>query len=220
MAINQFRNRSHRMILGMRQGLLLAILSSFFFIGAGWAQPAEPTFGPRPVINIARIQPFELEQPFKYGWRRDQMTVQSGLLVVFEVDPDLVTPRNEAEPVLYAGTHTVQRLNQGYESGFVIGIIPEQIDLSQEPVWFGAPDLPERIDADKIAGERTLADRAGIEPLTSAEIAGRTLDPVVVSDLTSLLRKQAADLLLEFSPEEKRLADAWRLPVTGQKAKQ
>jgi len=34
--------------------------------------------------------------------------------------------------------------------------------------------------------------------------------------LTTLLREQAADLLLEFSPQEKRLADSWRLPVTGE----
>ena len=170
-------------------------------------------FKPQPVIDIERIQPFRLEQSFKYEWRRDQPDVQSGLLVVFKVDTNLVTPRNALEPVLYAGNQTVQRLNHGHESGFVIGIIPEQIDLSKEPIWFGTPALPERIDAKMIARERTKAERAGILPLKSTDIQSRTQDPVVVSDLTTLLREQAANRLLEFSPQEKQLADSWRLPV-------
>ncbi len=220
MAIYRFRNRSHRLILDMRQGMFVAILSGFFIIGVCQAQPIGSSFEPRPVITIEHIQPFQLEQSFQYKWRRDHPTVRSGLLVVFKVDPDLVMPRNGLEPVLYAGNHTVQRLNHGHESGFVIGIIPEQIDLSQELVWFGTPALPERIDANMIASERTSAERSGIVPLTSADIQNRTQDPVAVSDLTSLLRKQAADLVLEFSPQEKRLADAWRLPTTGQKTQQ
>lgn len=212
----------------MRQGVIVAILSAFFIIsGCQSPQPTTPTpvgtgpsgeassFKPRPVVGIMHIQPFHLEQSFKYDWRRDTPDVRSGLLVVFKVDPDLVTPRNALEPVLYAGNQTVQRLNHGHKSGFVIGIIPVQIDLSQEPIWFGTPDLPERIDAQTIAKERTKAERFGISALASFDIQSRTQDPVVAPDLTTLLREQAADLLLEFSPQEKMLADSWRLPVTG-----
>ena len=214
----RLRNRGHRPILDMRQGVLVAILSGFFIIGG--CKPTEPTtpapdsFKPQSVIDIVRIQPFRLEQSFKYDWRRDHPDVRSGLLVVFKVDPELVTPRNALEPVLYAGNQTVQRLNHGHESGFVIGIIPEQIDLSQEPVWFGTPALPERIDTEMIGKERAKAKRFGISALTSTDIQSRTQDPVIASDLTTLLREQAADLLLEFSPQEKPLADSWRLPVT------
>lgn len=217
MVMNRLRNRSYRLIFDMRQGLYVAILSGFFIIsGCQTTKPTADSFIPQPVIDIVHIQPFRLEQSFKYDWRRDHPDVQSGLLVVFKVDPDLVTPRNALEPVLYAGNQTVQRLNHGHESGFVIGIIPEQIDLSKEPIWFGTPALPERIDAKMIARERTKAERSGILPLTSADIESVTKDPVVAPDLTTLLREQAADLLLEFSPQEKRLADSWRLPVTGE----
>jgi hypothetical protein len=203
----------------MRQGLYVAILSGFFITsGCQSTDPTTPTpdFKPQPVIDIERIQPFRLEKSFKYDWRRDRPDVRSGLLVVFKVDPDLVTPRNALEPVLYAGNQTVQRLNHGHESGFVIGIIPEQIDLSKEPIWFGTPALPERIDAEMIARERTKAERSGISALKSTDIQSRTQDMIVASDLTTLLREQAANLLLEFSPQEKPLADSWRLPVTGQ----
>lgn len=216
MVMKRLRNRSHHPILDMRQGVFVAILSGFFIIsGCKTPAPTPDVFKPQPIIDIEHIQPFRMEKSFKYDWRRDRPDVRSGLLVVFKVDPDLVTPRNALEPVLYAGNQTVQRLNHGHESGFVIGIIPGQIDLSKEPVWFGTPALPERIDAKMIARERTKAKRSGILALKSTDIQSRTQDPVVASDLTTLLREQAANLLLKFSPQEKRLADSWRLPVTA-----
>lgn len=218
MGMKQLRNRSYRLILDMRQGLCVVILSGFFIISGcqsiGPTTPA-PDIKPHPVIDIVRIQPFQLKKSFKYDWMRDRPEVRSGLLVVFKVDPKLVMPKNALEPVLYAGNQTVQRLNHGHESGFVIGIIPEQIDLSKEPVWFGTPALPERINAEMIAKERAKAERLGISALKSTDIQSRTRDMIVASDLTTLLREQAAKLVLEFSPQEKPLADSWRLPVTA-----
>lgn len=198
----------------IRLTLYVALLSCIYIM-SGCQSAGLPGFQPQPVTDIVRIQPFRLEKPFKYDWRSDQPDVYSGLLVVVKVDPNMVRPRNGLEPVLYAGNQTVQRLNHGHESGFVLGIIPEQIDLSKEPIWFGTPALPERIDAKMIAGERAKAKRSGMPSLKSIDIQSRTKNPVTVPDLTTLLREQAADLLLEFSPQEKRLADSWRLPVTG-----
>lgn len=228
MAMNGLQNRSYCPIWEMKHVICVAILScSLITSGCETTTPTKPTisnpetaeasdFKPQPVIDVVRIQPFRLRQSFQYDWRRERPDVQSGLLVVFKVDPDLVMPRNMLEPVLYAGNQTVQRLNHGNESGFVIGIIPEQIDLSQEPIWFGTPALPERIDSEMIAAERTRAERLGISALESVDIQTRTRDPIIVPDLTTLLREQAAEFLLEFSPQEKRLADAWRLPATNQ----
>lgn len=225
MAMNEFRNRGYCLIRVIKHVMGIAILAcSVVISGCETTSPATPgtedteasSFKPQPVIDVVHVQPFQLRQSFQNDWRLERPEVRSGLLVVFKVDPELVTPRNALEPVLYAGSHTVQRLNHGNESGFVIGIIPEQIDLSREPVWFGPPDLPERIDSEMIATERARAERLGISGLESIDIQSRTRDPVVAPDLTTLLREQAAELVLEFSPQEKRLADAWRLPVTGQ----
>ncbi len=211
MVIIQIQNRSDRLIFNMRQYLYFAILSVFFITtGCQTTAPTPDGFKPQPIIDIEYIQPFRLEQSFKYDWRIDLSDVNSGLLVVIKVDPSLVTPRNELEPVLYAGNQTVQRLNHGHESGFVIGIIPEQIDLSNEPIWFGTPDLPERIDAEMIARAHTKAKRSGISALKSIDIQGKTRNIIVVPNLTTLLREHAADLVLEFSPQEKYLADSWR----------
>ena len=222
MVMNRLLKRGYRLILGIRQGFYVASLSVLFIISGCQSvnQSTIPTtatsiFKPQPIIDIEHVQPFRLERSFKYDWRRDHVDVRSGLLVVLKVDPNLVAPRDALEPVLYAGNQTVQRLNHGHESGFVIGIIPEQIDLSKEPIWFGTPALPERIDAEMIAKERAKAERSGIVPLKSADIKSRTRDAIVASDLTTLLREQAANLVVKFSPKEKRLADSWRLPVTG-----
>jgi hypothetical protein len=162
------------------------------------------------------IQPFRLEKPFKFDWRRERPDVRSGLLVVIKVDTNQVRPTNDLQPVLYAGNQTVQPLNQGDKSGYVIAIIPGPIDLSKEPVWFGTPGLPERIDAKKIRAERAKAISSGARPLKAADVKSRTKGMAAVPDLTTLLRKYAADLILRFSPQEKHIVEAWRLPETRQ----
>jgi hypothetical protein len=158
-------------------------------------------------------RPFTLAKGYKYDWSKDRPMVTSGILVVLKVDPDLVVPRNTPEPVLYAGDRTVQRLNAGYESGHVIGIIPGEIDLTQAPIWFGRPGLPERVTAETIRSERALADAVKIQPFAAEKVSAVTQGPLQISDLSSLLREQVANLVLKFSPQESNLAETWRLPV-------
>lgn len=214
MIINHKQNSRYRPIAAMRQRLHIALLSALCMISA-CAPTGSLSAQPKSIVDVIRIQPFRLEKPYKFDWRKERPDVRSGLLVVIKVDTSLVKPTNNLEPVLYAGNQTVQRLNQGYESGFIIGIIPATIDLSKEPIWFGTPALPERIDAKTIAAERRKALGAGIKPLRSADIKNRTQQVAAVPDLITLLRRIAADLILEFSPQEKQLAERWRLPETG-----
>lgn len=174
-------------------------------------QPEPPL--PRPVTELVVAHPFTLATGYAYDWSEDRPIVRSGLLVVLRVEPDLVFPRNAAEPVLYAGDRTVQRLNQGYESGHVIAIIPGEIDLTRAPIWFGRPELPERVTTEMIKAERALAERAEIQPLSADKLRLATRSSVQVSDLYELLREHAADLVLEYSPQESDLAKTWRLPV-------
>src|SRR5262245_39219373 len=101
---------------------------------------------PAAVSELVLAQPFKLGKGYENDWSKEREVVTSGTLVVLKVDPELVYPRNSAEPVLFAGDKTVQRLNQGHESGHVIGIIPGEIDLTMAPIWFGRPELPERVD--------------------------------------------------------------------------
>lgn len=168
---------------------------------------------PAPVIDLVLAHPFTLAKGYRYNWNKDRPIVRSGTLVVLKVDPKLVIPRNSLEPVLYAGNQTAQRLNHGHKSGHVIAIIPGKIDLNQAPIWFGRPELPERVTAQMIRSERALADAAEIRPFAEKKVKAVSKKRLQASDLSSLLRDHIADLVLEYSPQEKHLAKKWRLPV-------
>jgi hypothetical protein len=201
-------------------------LELFTLLGALWfsalAVPAGATAGeervaptPSAVLDVVEIHPFHLREGYQYDWLESRPFVSDGLLVVLRVDPSHVVPRNTAEPVLYAGDGTVQRLNQGDVSGYVIGIIPGQPDLATVPIWFGRPELPERVNAAVIKAERTLAESAGITPFSPDKITAARRAPIEADDLAALLRGPAGDLVLKYSPDEKDLVDTWRLPTTG-----
>ncbi|HYC60642.1 MAG TPA: hypothetical protein VEK79_13840 [Thermoanaerobaculia bacterium] len=181
---------------------------------AAFAQRRVPAT-PSPVIDIVEIQPFRLKVGYRHDWLRDRLLVKAGLLVVLRVDPKYVVPRDTFEPVLYAGDQTVQRLSQGHRSGYVIGIIPGQVDLAVAPIWFGRPQLPERVTPEIIKAERALANRAGIKAFGRDRIDRARRQAIEVDDLAALLRGAAADLVLKYSPDEKNLAEAWRLPRAG-----
>ncbi len=172
---------------------------------------------PAPVRDILVARPFTLQTPYRNDWSKEKAMVSTGLLIVVEVDPELVIPRDALEPVLYAGDVTVQRLNHGHRSGRVIGIIPGTVDLASTPIWFGTPELPERVTASIVRSERALAERAGIRPLPAERIGSVMQPAVTASDLASLLRNVAAELVYEYSPQEKELADTWRLPIASGK---
>lgn len=191
--------------------LLFCSVPAFAQSGEDERRPATPAA----VSDILVIQPFRLKVAYTHAWLASRPLVSDGLLVVLRVDPGYVVPRNLAEPVLFAGDRTVQRLNQGNGSGYVVGIIPGELDLATEPVWFGRPQLPERVTAKIISDERALADSAGIQPFGADKADAARLDAVEAEDLAALLRGPAADLVLKFSPDEKHLAETWRLPTSG-----
>jgi hypothetical protein len=167
---------------------------------------------PAPVKNILFAQPFTLETPFINTFSKEHERVSNGVLIVVEVDPALVIPRNALEPVLYAGNVAVQRLNQGELSGRVIGIVPGTINITTAPIWFGTPELPERVTDSMIQRERGLAERAGVRAFTADKMSSIQRPVIAAKDLATLLRTVAADLVYQYSPQEKQLADSWRLP--------
>lgn len=182
-------------------------------VSAGEPPDINKLVTPAAVADVVNIQPFTLEQGYSFDWSQERPFIKSGTLVVFKVNPDYVYPRNAAEPVLYAGHQTAQRLNQGQESGYVIAIIPGEIDLAREPVWFGSPELPERVNAETIQMERARAEKAGIKPFEAARVQSVTRERLGASDLAELLREPVAELVMKYSPQEKALVETWRLPV-------
>jgi hypothetical protein len=200
---------------------LAACLLAFSPCDALSAAPGMPVpRPPAPIKAMLATQRFTLEVPFPYTWSKERFMVSSGSLVVLDVDPALVVPRDTLEPVLYAGTVPVQRLNHGNKSGRVIAIVPGNVDVRTTPIWFGAPQLPERVTSEMAKAELTRAKKAGVaRTFRHPSTTGLASSPVKSKDLAELLRTVAADLVLEYSPQEKDLAESWRLPVASKSNK-
>ena len=160
---------------------------------------------PAAVEDVVYAAPFVLKQGYASDWRSERPVVARGHLVVLKVAPDLVYPRQTAEPVLYAGDQTVERVNVGYPSGYVIGIVPGSVDLGLVPLWFGTPRLPESVDAGVVRAERSRADAAGILPLPQERIRSVLRKPLDLADKSDLLREAGA-LLQLYAPDESERA--------------
>lgn len=179
------------------------------------APPAIPVT-PAAVQDILYAQPFTLETGYTHHWSKDQPVITSGQLVVFQVDPALVYPRQSAEPVLYVGSATAERLNVGYTSGRVIAIVPDVAGPDGRPVrqdlskaWFGRPGLPAEVDAKVISEEIERSRQAGLRPLTAHQLEEARLaaDPTGGNAVVKLARKHdllglAAELIKKYAPDE------------------
>ncbi|MHC4082327.1 MAG: alpha/beta hydrolase [Planctomycetota bacterium] len=162
---------------------------------------------PTPVIDLVAAQPFALREPYDHLWRLERPVVWSGYLLVVEVDPALVSPRQSLEPVLYAGRQTAERVNLGHESGHLVAIVPG--DLDDLRLWFGAPALPEQVGATWINREHARATAAGIAPVPRARLlhALRTGGaPLELASRAELMRR-AAELVERYSPQERELVE-------------
>jgi len=177
------------------------------------AAPPQMPATPAPVEDIVFAQPFTLDQGERSNWRAERPVIDSGYIIVLKVNPDLVYPRQSAEPVLYVGDTTAQRLNVGYRSGHVVAIVGGEIEgedalnLSQAKIWFGTPELPERVDAARIAQESALADAVGIEPFSADKINALLAqnDTLREASMAKILDDVAAEIR-RFSPQEAELA--------------
>lgn len=175
------------------------------------------------VKDVLFAQPFVLDAEYQHDWRAERPSVASGYLLVLEVEDAFTVPRNSLESVLYVGMQTAERLNWGTGSGRVVAICPAplgedglpQLDLAAALAWYGSPELPERVDAAKVAEELAAARAAGLQPLGEARVAAALEtggELVQLSDRTTLER-YGAELILEWSPSEQELAQSLLAPL-------
>ncbi len=205
---------------------IACLLASFAMVGiaaADDAKPAPPVVGVAPAVpatpavvkGIVHARQFTLDEGYKFCWFNaateegchERLEVSSGWLLVLKVDPKFVVPRQIAEPVLYVGDKTVERLNIGYRSGHVVAIVPGDVDLKKSPIYFGTPELPERITAEKARAELSGAVAANIKPFSVKKVEAAKVrggDAGSFKNKTALLR-HVAKLLERYSPVEKDL---------------
>ena len=156
---------------------VLAVLAVGLLIGRGIAsrQEREPSSAPPSglpsgTVEILDARPFAVDEPFVHEWRAEKPLVSAGYLLALQVDPELARPRQTYEAVLYVGEQTAERCNAPEDGGVLIVLVPAPLDptggvaldLATAPIWFGSLELPERVDAARIARELAAARRAGI----------------------------------------------------------
>jgi hypothetical protein len=206
----------------------LAALALTLLVGGGAAlfeslgdpPPALPAETPVGGVVLVHAQPFTLEQSYAHEWRAERPLVAGGMLLVLQVDKDLVHPRQVAEPVLYVGGQTAERINVGASSGHVIAVVPApvdargqvQLDLAAAPIFFGEPMLPEQVDAARAAQELAGAVARDIAPPAADAVAAVLRAPVRFATRYDL-QLYATDLIEAWSPDESDLIAGMRVPL-------
>lgn len=158
-----------------------------------------------PIKGILAAQRFTLAEPYEDAW--DGTKVSAGTLLVLDVDPALVKPRESLNSILYVGGKPTRKLNRGDVSGHVLVIVPAGVDVVRAQIWLGAPEVLEALTSEKIDAEKLRAARHVPRAPAPPQRA-----PVQSKDLAALLRDVAAPLIDEFSPQDAPVAAQWRLP--------
>jgi hypothetical protein len=196
------------------KGLLLSACILVLASTALSAPPLPPT--PAPVDDVVYARTFNLNEGFRFDWAKEPFTVSQGTLLVLKVKPEYVTPRQTFEPLLYVGDQLAMRLNCGEQSGYLVVVVPGQVDLNKSLIWFGTPSVAERVDNATIQTERALAEKAGIQPLPAEKVKAaqaRGGDRVAAANFSVLLRDHVAGLIEQYSPSEKEIATQMRAPL-------
>lgn len=159
------------------------------------------------VEELVYARRFRLETPYVSRWTKDRAGIERGHLVVIRVTSEYVYPHEAATPVLFVGARAVERINVGYQDGYVVGIVPGDESLETSPIYFGAPDYPERITAAKGLVELHDAQLRGHVARPDAELTrAKAIDAgtLIAADQTALFR-EAGRLIVRYAPAESDL---------------
>src|SRR6266851_3076870 len=196
----------------MRSNIGICLIALTGWLSVSLASSASAAENRGPVRDLVFAESFKLDKSYPHTWRKEQPQVSSGYVLVLAVDPEFVRPKQVAEPVLYVGNQTAERINAADVSGRLVVIVPSalnargevDLDLNSVPIWFGTAELPERIDAAQLNAELSAALRKGVRPLAQERVQGalrRGGKSLHLPNRQALGQKIAA-LLQEYSPNE------------------
>jgi hypothetical protein len=160
-------------------------------------------------------RPFTLETPYAYTWTAEQTSITSGYVLVVEVEPELARVKSTWNPVLYAGRYPAEITSSDPETGRVVVIVPGDLDLSRDPVFFGSVELPDRVTAERGRQELAAARAVGYAPLTAEALrlalqAGG--ERATLRDAGYLYGGPVADAIERYVPSQASVADGYRVP--------
>jgi hypothetical protein len=175
------------------------------------AAPLRPEVPSRVPVTLLEAHPFTLLEPATHWMRAEQPTYTEGWLVVLETSRDVLLPRQTYENVLYVGSETVERINTGAQSGVLVGVVPGSVDLTQAPIFFGEPELPENVTAQEAQRQLQIAFGEGVRAADASAIATAQREAVVLPDAFEL-QHYASYLIEQYAPDEVDLISGLRVP--------
>jgi len=165
-------------------------------------------------VQLVHAQPFQLVEAATHSWRAERPTYTDGLVLVLEADPTFFLPRQTAEPVLFVGDQTADRINTGYPSGQLVVVVPDMTldELADAPIFFGQPELPERVDAAYAAAELEAALGGGLvgSGRSHVALASDGIEPIGALDYGDLMY-QVSFTIETYSPGETDLINGFRV---------
>lgn len=168
------------------------------------------------VYGVVAAAPFRLKNGYRHDWSAENPYVNGGWLVVLLVEPSMVHPRQTQEPVLMGGKMPLERINQGEQSGHVVGILPAKLDAEGLPpsldtieFYFATPQLPEQLDRSRAAFELERAQQRGTLPFAAESVAGARAVGGQALQLEGRLEliEAAAKWISRFASDEHELAE-------------
>ena len=166
---------------------------------------------PVAVSDVVYARRFTLAHPEAFAWRADKPQYRGGWVLVVRTESELLHPTQLAQRQLLVGEQIAERVNVGFGSGHLVVVVPGGVELASAIVRFGSAELPERIDAEWLAGELQAA--AGLASV-GAEAAARA--ETLGGDVISVSSREALDELLAnlvetYAPDESDRIAALRL---------
>lgn len=208
-------------IVTLSLGATVAIGAAVFAVieGEGDSRPALPAAMHTSPVELVLAQPFTLDRAATHWHRAEQPTYTAGYVLVLKVDPAMVVARQVAMPVLYVGAETAEPINVGDGSGHLVVLVPASrrpdgmpdLDLTAAPIFFGTPDLPERVTEAMARAELAKARAQGVVA-PSAQVVAQAARPLVQFSDDYELRMQAADFIEVYAPDEVDLVRGLRVP--------
>ena len=183
----------------------------FLLVSLCTAQPAGPTSG---VLDVLAARSVTFGTPHPYPWAKDHAPLTEGTVLVLQVEPALVVPRQVGVPVLFVGDTPVERINTGWPSGRLVVLVPGDVDLATAPAWFGSTELPERVDEERGRAELDAALAAGFQPLCPTRLLAVRGPDLLVADSDAFYRA-VADLIVTWAPDEADRARQMQAPSVG-----
>ena len=174
-------------------------------------------------LRLLFAQPFFLDQSYQHAWRSDQPTYSAGYVIAVAADPEVMPVMQVHHPLMFVGDMPIERVNDGWQSGVVVGFVPSPVkdgqltlDLATTPIFWAKPDiLPEALTASQARAELERAIESGAVAQQGATVQSAVTSGggAVYVETHGMLQRYVADVIERFSPGEVDLISGLRAPL-------